>query len=44
MAWSKSKAFLEKLQLVSITLYLVCLGGYTIDAVEQVYDQIPADI
>ncbi|MBN98784.1 MAG: hypothetical protein CME16_05970 [Gemmatimonadetes bacterium] len=44
MAWSKSKAFLEKLQLCSITLYLVCLGGYTIDAVEQVYDQIRADI
>jgi hypothetical protein len=44
MAWSKSKAFLEKLQLGSIILYLICLGGYTIDAVEKVYDQIRADI
>ena len=44
MAWDKSKVFLEKIQLSSIILYLVCLGGYTIDAVERVYDQIRADI
>ena len=44
MAWDKSKGFLEKVQLSSIILYLICLGGYTIDAVEKVYDQIRADI
>ena len=44
MAWSKSRSFLEKVQLGSIILYLICLGGYTIDAVEKVYDQIRADI
>tara|TARA_Y100000588_G_scaffold361306_1_gene421986 strand:- start:800 stop:1090 length:291 start_codon:yes stop_codon:yes gene_type:complete len=44
MAWDKSKGFLEKVQLSSIVLYLICLGGYTIDAVERVYDQIRADI
>ena len=44
MAWDKSKAFLEKIQLSSIILYLVCLGGYTIDAVERLYDQFRADI
>ena len=44
MAWSKSKVFLEKLQLGSIILYLICLGGYTLDPVEQIYDQIRADI
>ena len=30
MAWEKSKAFLEKVQISSIVLYLVCLGGYAI--------------
>ena len=27
VAWDKSKAFLDKVQLGSIVLYLVCLGG-----------------
>ncbi|MFC1527075.1 hypothetical protein ACFL6X_09750 [Candidatus Latescibacterota bacterium] len=44
MAWAKSKAFLEKMQLGSIILYLICLGGYTISAVAEVYDKIRADI
>ena len=44
MAWAKSKSFLEKLQLGSIVLYLVCLAGYTIPAVAKVYDEIRADI
>lgn len=44
MAWAKSKAFLEKIQLGSIVLYLVCLGGYTIPAVAEFYDGIRADI
>ncbi|MEW6749523.1 MAG: hypothetical protein AB1505_00910 [Candidatus Latescibacterota bacterium] len=44
MAWSKSKAFLEKVQLASIILYLVCLGGYTIPAVAQFYDRMRVDI
>ena len=44
MAWAKSKSFLEKLQLGSIVLYLVCLGGYTIPAVAELYDKIRADI
>lgn len=44
MAWAKSKVFLEKLQLGSIILYLICLGGYTIPAVREAYDTIRADI
>ena len=44
MAWAKSKVFLEKVQLGSIVLYLVCLGGYTISAVAEFYDEIRADI
>tara|TARA_Y100000588_G_scaffold377316_1_gene456290 strand:- start:530 stop:757 length:228 start_codon:yes stop_codon:yes gene_type:complete len=44
MAWAKSKVFLEKIQLGSIILYLVCLGGYTIPAVAEFYDEIRADI
>ena len=44
MAWARSRVFLEKLQLGSIILYLVCLGGYTISAVGKVWDQIRADI
>ncbi len=44
MAWAKSKSFLEKVQLGSIVLYLVCLGGYTIPAVATVWDQVRADI
>ena len=44
MAWAKSRIFLEKLQLFSIVLYLICLGGYTIPAVTEVYDQLRADI
>lgn len=44
MAWAKSKAFLEKAQLGSIILYLVCLGGYTLPVVREVWDQLRADI
>lgn len=44
MPWAKSKSFLEKTQLGSIIMYLVCLGGYTIDAVGEFYDWIRADI
>ncbi|MFH1571612.1 MAG: hypothetical protein ABIL09_26715 [Gemmatimonadota bacterium] len=44
MAWAKSKAFLEKVQLGSIVLYLVCLGGYTIPPLAEVYDRLRADI
>ena len=44
MPWAKSKSFLEKTQLGSIIMYLVCLGGYTIDAVGEFYDCIRADI
>jgi len=44
MAWAKSKAFLEKIQLGSIVLYLVCLGGYTIPPVAKVWDSLRADI
>ena len=44
MAWAKSKDFLERLQLGSIILYLVCLGGYTIPKVGEVYDHLRADL
>ena len=44
MPWAKSRFFLEKVQLCSIVLYLVCLGGYTITAVGEFYDNIRADI
>ena len=46
MAWEKSKAFLEKVQISSIVLYLVCLGGYAIpvDALHEIYDAVRADI
>ena len=44
MPWAKSKSFLEKTQLGSIIMYLVCLGGYTIEAVGKFYDWIQADI
>jgi hypothetical protein len=46
MAWAKSRDFLEKVQLSSIVLYLVCLGGYAIpiDALHEVYDSFRADI
>ena len=46
MAWEKSKEFLEKVQLSSIVLYLVCLGGYAIpiDSLHEVYDSFRADI
>ena len=46
MAWEKSKAFLEKVQISSIVLYLVCLGGYAIpvDALHETYDAVRADI
>ena len=44
MPWAKSKSFLEKTQLGSIIMYLVCLGGYTIEAVGVFYDWIRADI
>jgi hypothetical protein len=44
MAWAKSRLFLEKLQLGSIVLYLVCLGGYVIPAVGELFDQFRADI
>ena len=46
MAWEKSKAFLEKVQISSIVLYLICLGGYAVpvDALHEVYDAIRADI
>ena len=44
MAWARSKVFLEKVQLGSIILYLICLGGYTIPAVAEVWDSLRADI
>ena len=46
MAWAKSKEFLGKVQLGSIILYLVCLGGYAIpvDALHTIYDSFRADI
>ena len=44
MAWEKSKPFLERVQIGSIIMYLICLGGYTMDAVTEVYDYIRADI
>lgn len=44
MAWAKSKQFLEKMQLASIVLYLVCLGGYVLPVVEDFFDTIRADI
>jgi len=44
VAWAKSKTFLEKLQVSSIVLYLICLGGYTIPTVGEVWDQFRADI
>lgn len=44
MAWAKSKDFLERLQLGSIVLYLICLGGYTIDRVGVIWDHFRADL
>lgn len=46
MAWAKSRYFLEKVQLSSIVLYLICLGGYAIpvDALHAAYDSFRADI
>jgi hypothetical protein len=44
VAWAKSRQFLEKVQLSSIILYLVCLGGYALPVVEDFYDSIRADI
>lgn len=44
MAWDKSKVFLEKVQLGSIILYLICLGGYTIPTVGEMWDSFRADI
>ena len=44
MPWAQSKSFLEKIQLGSIIMYLVCLGGYTIEVVGEFYDWIRADI
>ena len=39
MAWAKSKVFLEKIQLGSIILYLICLGGYAIPPVARAFDR-----
>ena len=39
MAWAKSKAFLEKVQLSSIILYLICLGGYAIPPVRDLFEE-----
>ena len=39
MAWDKSRLFLEKVQLGSIILYLICLGGYTIPPVAKAFDR-----
>ncbi len=39
MAWDKSKVFLEKVQLGSIVLYLICLGGYTINSEDSATEQ-----
>ena len=44
MAWAKSRAFLEKVQLSSIVLYLICLAGYTIPSVGVLCDKVRADI
>ena len=40
MPWAKSKDFLDIVQTSSITLYLVCLGGYAIpfDPLHEIYD------
>ncbi len=40
MPWAKSKDFLEKLQLSSIVLYLVCLGGYAIPPIREIFEGI----
>jgi hypothetical protein len=40
VAWDKSKAFLDKVQLGSIVLYLVCLGGYAIPPVSRAFDRL----
>ena len=39
MAWEKSKAFLEKIQLISIILYLICLGGYAVPPIARAFDR-----
>jgi len=39
VAWAKSRVFLEKIQLGSIILYLICLGGYAIPPVGQAFDR-----
>ena len=39
MAWDKSRFFLEKVQLGSIVLYLICLGGYAIPPVARAFDR-----
>ena len=46
MPWAKSKDFLNIVQTSSITLYLVCLGGYAIpfDPLHEIYDAYRADI
>ncbi len=40
MAWDKSKAFLDKVQLTSIILYLACLGGYAIPPLARAFEQL----
>ena len=40
MVWRKSKAFLDRLQLISIILYLICLGGYAIPPVARLFDHL----
>jgi hypothetical protein len=40
VAWDKSKSFLDKVQLGSIMLYLVCLGGYAIPPVAAAFNQL----
>ena len=44
MAWAQSKDFLERVQLGSIILYLICLGGYTIERVGLAWDHVRADL
>ncbi len=46
MAWAKSKWFLERLQMGSITAYLACLGGYAlpIERVQALFDAWRADL
>lgn len=40
MAWNMSKAFVGKVQLGSIILYLACLGGYAIPPAARAFEHL----